>query len=95
MFTTKLAEKKIKTIIADYQEDSGRAYRQLLSGKISLYGWSNRMADNFRTMSEDIRVVYEYGDTDIIAYMAQVEKITDIHTKQMRKMFLDYKKRFG
>ena len=95
MFTTKLAERKIKTIIADYQEDSDRTYRQLLSGKISLYGWNNRMMDNFKTMSEDIRAVYEYGDMDITAYMALVEKITDIHTKQMRKRFLDYKKRFG
>ena len=91
----KLTDEKIRNIINAYQEGTDYTQELLLWGRISLYGWSNRMSSGFLTMSTDIRTVYEYGDMTPTEYMDLLTRITDNHTKMMRKRFLEYKKKFG
>ncbi len=93
----------VNAVMAYHRDTARHAKNSLLSGKVTIYGYMNRMAEQFTQTGDYLRTLW---DSDILCedgdlrhltdkeYFAYLEKLADQHTKEMRKAIIEYKKRF-
>lgn len=93
----------VNAVMTYHKDTVGHAKNCLLSGKITIYGYMNRMAEQFTQTGDylktlwDSNILCEGGDLRHLTdkeYFTCLEKLADQHTKEMRKAIIEYKKRF-